>query len=745
MRAGDFNGSGVTVYDPLTIVGNVRQPFAGNRIPANRFSGPGKGLLDLYPDPNQSGLVNNYGSSPGRNYDAHQNDIKIDHYFTQSHSLNARTSFGNTDIISGTPLPLPAAGDVGPSSFPAVQFALIDRITISPTKLNEFRAGVTRINMQLLQPNLGRDLATELGIPGINNGSDINSGLPRVNVTGFRALGDDPFNPGILVTNNFQFEDVFYNTVSNHSMRFGARVDRRQYNAFQSSAIRGVYNFTGVYTSNPATPAGTGSGAGDLLLGGPINGNINILEGTRGFRRWEIGMFFQDDWKVNQRLTVNLGVRYEVYPQYPWIEVGDRGAAFIPATGELVPVGTGGVSRTGAEVDKNNFAPRIGLAYRLGDSTVIRTAYGIYYATPQFEINRNLSLNPPFAGGNSFANNQLNFAGARKLDAGFDRAFSAAGAAIKALEGNLNLPYVQQWNFNLQRQLPGDSLLTLAYVGTKGTFLRDEVDLNQPRPGPGAVAARRAYPLYNAIAYTTFRGNSTYHGLQATFEKRFSKGLSFLTSYTWGHNLDDAGIFGGDHQDTERLFLDKGNSPYDTRHTFVYSFNYELPFGKTGGGVSAALLKGWQVNGILRLSTGQYLTPTVGPNTLNGAGFQRADVVPGCDWNIENPTPNRWFNPSCFTIPAQFTFGNAGRNIIEGPGTRNIDFSVFRNIQLSKADKPRMLQLRGEFFNVTNTPQFNQPNGVIGTANAGVINSAGSPTSFQRIQRQIQLGAKFLF
>lgn len=745
MRGGDFNGSGVTVYDPLTISGNTRQPFPNNQIPSARFSSAGKGLADLYPNPNQSGLVNNYGSSPGRNYDSHQNDIKIDHYFHQSHSMNFRTSFGNTDIISGTPLPLPAAGDVGPSEFPAVQLAVIDRITISPTKLNEFRAGVTRINMQLLQPNLGRDMATELGIPGINNGSDINSGLPRVNVTGFRALGDDPFNPGILVTNNFQFEDVFYATMGNHSLRAGARVDRRQYNAFQSSAIRGIFNFTGAYTNNPAAPAGTGSAIGDLLLGGPVSGNINILEGTRGFRRWEIGMFVQDDWKVNSRLTLNLGLRYEIYPQYPWVEVGDRGAAFIPATGELIPVGTQGVSRTGAEADKNNFAPRIGLAYRLGDRTVIRTAYGIYYAAPQFEINRNLSLNPPFAGGNSFANNQANFAAARKLEAGFDRDFSAAGANLKALEANLNMPYVQQWNFNVQHQLPGNSLLTLAYVGTRGVFLRDEVDLNQPRPGPGAVASRRPYPLFNGIAYTTFRANSTYHGLQATFEKRYSGGLSFLTSYTWGHNLDDAGIFGGDHQDTLQLFLDKGNSPYDTRQTFVYSFNYELPFAREASGLSATLFQGWQINGILRLSTGQHLTPVVGPNNLNGAGFQRADVIPGCNWKLDNPTPNRWFDPSCFTIPAQFTFGNAGRNIIEGPGTKNLDFSVFRNIYLSRGDTPRMLQLRGEFFNVTNTPQFNQPNAAIGTPNAGVISAAGSPTSFQRVQRQIQLGAKFSF
>jgi hypothetical protein len=745
MRAGDFASFASVIYDPLTISGNTRLPFGGNRIPADRFSKAGKGLVDLYPDPNGTGAVNNYTSAPGRLYNSYQTDFKLDHYFNTSHSLTFRGSFGSTDIISGAPLPGAGSGDVGPSLFPVRQFAIIDRITISPTMLNEFRVGVTRLNMQLRQINEGQDVAAALGIPGINTGDLITSGLPRVQISGYRALGDDPFNPGILVSNNFQYEDVIYWTRGNHSLRFGGRLDRRQYNAFQSSAIRGIFNFTGIYTNNPARPAGTGDGIADTLLGAAGSGNINILEGTRGFRRWEVGLFVQDDWKVSKRLTFNLGLRYELYPQYPWVEVGDRGAQFLPGTGTLVQVGTGGIPRNGANGDLNNFAPRIGMAFRVDDKTVIRSAYGVFYAAPQFEINRNLSLNPPFAGGNSFSNNQLDFVGARKLEQGFSRAFTADGASLKALDMDLRMPYIQQWNVNLQRNLPGNMLLTLAYVGTKGTKLRDEIDINQPRPGPGAVAPRRPYPVYNAIAYTAFRANSNYNGLQVTFEKRYAKGLSFLTSYTWGHNIDDAGIFGGDHQDSLNLRADRGNSPYDTRQTFVSSFNYVLPFNHSAGGVTSALVRGWQINGILRLSTGPFLTPTVGPNNLNGAGTQRADVVAGCDWKVDNPSPDRWFNPGCFTIPAQYTFGNAGRDIVEGPGTRNFDVSLFRNINLSKSETPRQLQLRGEFFNVTNTPQFNMPNGTIGTANAGTINSAGSPASFQRVQRQIQLGAKFVF
>jgi hypothetical protein len=307
------------------------------------------------------------------------------------------------------------------------------------------------------------------------------------------------------------------------------------------------------------------------------------------------------------------------------------------------------------------------------------------------------------------------------------------------------MPYVEQWNINLQRQLPYDMLLTVAYVGTKGVKLRDEIDLNQARPGAGAVAARRPYPYFGSIIDTEFRANSVYHGLQATFEKRYAKGLSFLASYTWGHGIDDTSVFGGDHQDMLNLRADRGNSPTDVRQTFMYSFNYEMPFGRNSKGLTSAIARGWQMNGILRLSTGLYLTPTVGANNLNGSGFQRPDMVPGCNWKLDNPKPDLWFKSACFAVPAQYTFGNAGRDIIEGPGTHNLDFSLFRNLYLSRGDSPKVLQLRGEIFNLTNTPQFNNPNTTIGVATTGVISSAGSPSSFQRIQRQIQLAAKFTF
>ncbi len=220
--------------------------------------------------------------------------------------------------------------------------------------------------------------------------------------------------------------------------------------------------------------------------------------------------------------------------------------------------------------------------------------------------------------------------------------------------------------------------------------------------------------------------------------------MSFLVSYTYSHAIDDADVFGGGHQDVLNLRADRGNAPFDIRHMLVISYNYELPFAKGASGWAKHLFGGWQTNGILRLTGGAPFTPTMAANTLNGSGFQRPDAVAGCNPRHDNPTVERWFNTSCFTAPAQFTFGNVGRNTVIGPGTKQFDFSVFRSIGLG-GDGKRSLQLRMEIFNLTNTPQFNNPNSSIGSPQAGVISSAGSTPSFQRTSRQIQIAAKLLF
>jgi len=203
-------------------------------------------------------------------------------------------------------------------------------------------------------------------------------------------------------------------------------------------------------------------------------------------------------------------------------------------------------------------------------------------------------------------------------------------------------------------------------------------------------------------------------------------------------------VFGGGHQDVNNLRADRGNAPFDRRHTLVASYNYAFPFANKATGLKKLLLSGWQTNGILRLMSGTPFTAQMSASNLNGLGFQRPNLVAGCNPTLDNPTITRWFDTSCFVAPPQFTFGNVGRNTLVGPGTKQLDASLFRNIALG-GDGKRSLQLRGEVFNVTNTPQFNNPNSNIGAVAAATINSAGSPPSFQRTSRQIQIAAKLLF
>ena len=751
MRTGDFSQISPAIYDPYSSVTTngvtTRTRYPGNKLPANEISAVGLNALSLYPLPNQSGLANNYLYNPAITYNSYQIDFKVDHYFNPNDSLAFRGSVGRTNIFSPAALPAPAAdgntGDVsGLNSSPVRQFALTEHHVFSSSMVNELRVGFTRLDLTLSNINIGQDISTQIGIPGANTGSILTSGLTIISPSGYNILGDNGFTPAVIASNNYQTEDNFSWVRGSHSFRMGGQVERKQYNVFQTSAPRGSLNFNGGFSANPAS-SGSGFGLADLLLGLPSSGSIQLLDGTRGFRRTELGFFFQDDWKVTSRLTLNLGLRYENYIGFPWTEVGNRQSIFLQSTGTLVQVGTNGISRSGANGDNNNFSPRVGFAFAVTPKTLIRSAYAIFYAAPQFEITRNLGLNPPYAGTSAFTNSTLNVATARTISQGFSRSFQEQNAALNTLDPNLRMPYVQQWNFNVQHQFTGDMVLTVAYVGTKGTKLRDQYNINQPVPGPAAVASRRPDPFFNDIQYTANLANSSYNGLQVTLDKRLSRGLNFLGSYTYSHAIDTDTTFGGNHQNSLNLEADRGNADWDQRHNFSLSANYALPGPRAG--VARMLAGGWQVNGILRLSTGLPYTISPATNTLNGSGAQRADVVAGCNATLSNPTPNRWFNTACFATPALYAYGNSARNLLFGPGTHQLDASLFRRFALGRADTVRSFELRGEVFNIANTPQFNNPNGTIGAPSAATISSAGSPPSFQRTSRQIQVAAKVYF
>src|SRR5581483_8152952 len=343
-KTGDFSAHPNRIYDPLTTgPGNnpTRDPFPNNTIPANRIDPVGRALINLYPDPNLPGLAGNYVSNPSQSLNRNTFDIKLDHSFSSRDQTFFRYSHHSGDQNVPGSLPLPAVGPLGTSAgagdttFPAQQIVASYTRTLSPDQVNEFRAGFTRLRIDSLQPNYGRNVDDEVGIPGINSKDARVSGLSLITLSGYQTIGDPTQDLSIIVSENYQFNDTFSRVQGNHTLKFGGELARRHYNLFLGNSLRGSYNFGPIYTTNPASAARTGISLADLLLGTPASGSIDYVTGTKGFRRSEFALFAHDTWKVTPALTLNYGLRYEVYLAYPYTEVANRMSEFRTDLGNV--------------------------------------------------------------------------------------------------------------------------------------------------------------------------------------------------------------------------------------------------------------------------------------------------------------------------------------------------------------------------------------------------------------------------
>jgi hypothetical protein len=393
----------------------------------------------------------------------------------------------------------------------------------------------------------------------------------------------------------------------------------------------------------------------------------------------------------------------------------------------------------------------VGLAWSVGSSTVVRAAYGIFYSAESIPATSLGGANPPFIGAFAFNNDQFDFEGARRTSQGFDRpsglTFSPLGAVLQSIDPAIRQPYVQQWNFGVQRKLPWSTLLNVSYVGTAGRKLILTPNANQPAPGAAAVASRRPFPLYNNIAWTEGSGSSNYHSLQVSAERRASGGSSLQVAYTWAHAIDFGNFLSG-RQNLNDLRSERGNGDYDLRHRLVITNAWQLPFGR-GRRLGAswprlvdAIAGGWALNGISSIYGGLPFSPSSSVNTLNGSGNQRPDRTGAGTLERGRRTLQRYFDIAAFRTPAPFVFGNSGVNILKGPGTVQFDIGAAKEFRVWEK---RRIEFRGEFFNLFNTPQFNNPAAGIGSATAGLINAAGSKSTFQRTSRQVQLVLKIYF
>ena len=766
--AGDFSQSPNRIYDPLTTETNpsggapTRQQFPGNIIPPSRIDAVGHNVASLYPTANRPGTANNYIYNPIQLYTFAFGDVKGDYYISSRDWLTLRYTGGNLNAFEPSALPLPAVG-AGPSFpgngvWPHLQTDVSYTHTFSSAMYNEFRIGASRMKWHVVNLTYGQNIAQQLGIPGVNiPGDPTTSGSVSVlSVTGYQPLGDNSATPSIMASDNYEASDNFSFVRGAHSFKVGFETQRRRYNLFQA-APRGTIAFSPTYTTNPASPAGTGDGLAEVLLGVPRTMSNQIINGTRGMRRPEYFSYLQDSWKATRRLTINVGLRYELYVNNPFTEEHNRIANFIPQLGNIFPVASAQLpSPSGTDTDYLNLAPRLGIAYAVNSNTTVRTSYGyFYYALRGCPV---LAYNPPFTGNIAYTNDPFDFVDARRLSQGFDRPtmFSAINNNLAGVQENLQTPNVQQWNFSVQRELQRSLVLTVSYVGSKGTHAGYGRDINAPVPGPGALTPRRQWPQFATITWYGSDSNSNFNTLQAVLEKRLSRGLTMQTSYNWSHCTNDGDSLplqgDGGVQNPLNRRGDRGNCEFDIRHRWVTTLTYQLPFGRNqrflskADRVTASLVGGWQLNSVLNLYSGFFFTPLEGVNTLNSTLSQRPDLVPGCNPNLpaSERTPNRWFNTSCFTTPALYTFGNAGRNILIGPGTKQLDVSLFKDIPLAKEGRFRA-QFRAESYNIANTPQLNNPNNTIGVSSAGTISNAGSPGSFARMQRQLQFALRLFF
>lgn len=776
----DFSAYPQAIKSPLT-----GTPYANNFIPLNdpAVNTTGANILNFYhqyASPNIAGATtaNNFLFNPTRAVTEDAFDVKVDHHFSDADSAYIRYSQARDNISQPGILPVPLVGAVicGPAKDPAHQAVVSETHIFTPTTINSARFGWSRFFVYAQNWDAGLNLPTQLGIPGVLvSGNPASDGLPVMTFAGDSSIGDAGNSPTHIGTNNYQLDDNVNLIRGKHSLDVGFELVRLQYNMFQTGDEHGDFAFGTVYSGLAWT---------DLLFGGPKTGVYAFPNGNDGFgfRQTDLSFYAQDNYKVTSRLTLNLGVRYENFLGWPWTEVQNRMYDFVPSlsTTQLYQVGTNGIPRSGANSNNLNFMPRVGFAFKVTPKTVLHAGYGIYYSAPNVTNSDGLSNNVPSVdywafnnsatyGANAANGSSFNYASDGFVHTSVTNASDLpAGLPVYAQDPHAKTPYSEQWHATIQQELLPNTTLSIAYVGTRGVHLDDLVDINAGSPGTTSVTVNRPYPFFAQVYQLQTNEISSYNGLQVTAERR-ARNLTFLASYSYSHALDEntnspgTNNATGDAMNPYNLRAEYGNSDLDVPNRFVGSVNYQLPF-QTSSKLKSAV-EGWQVNAILNYFDGLPFS-VVSANGVGDGLTPRAEVVPGYgngSLATNKRTLQEWFNTSSFvSIPltgalANGQWGDSGRNILQGPGTKDIDFSVFKNFVVAEG---KNLQFRAEFFNLFNTPQFNNPSAVAPTPAAasttltpnitagsayGTISSAGSPTTFQRISREIQLAAKFTF
>jgi hypothetical protein len=763
VRTGDFSGLGAQVFDPFNLVDGpnntrLRAPFAGNRIPASRLDPAARNVFALLPNPTSDAATRNLVFNPTRQQRTDQFDARIDQNVGSADRFFFKYSFDDTNLIVPGSVPVaPGAGvpigdylsadgvATGTRTPLRNQSGTFNYVKVfSPTFINETRLGVVRWNQNINPLNNEFNTADAVGIPGINI-NDKSGGLPGLTIAGFQNLGDTSTFPETSQMTSFQYENVSMWTKSNHTLKTGAIFVRHRFNGFSAFPTRGTFDFNGQFTRQIGA-SGAATSLADYALGALASWNRNILVGTFGMRFFNFGAFVDDTWRVNNRLTWNVGLRWDV--QAPPYEVYDRWSNFNIDTARLVIAQTGGAGRRLRNFDLNNFAPRTGLTYTLNQKTVFRSGFGMSYVEAG-QGGGQLYKNLPFFFSQVLQTDQ-NAAPPRLLSQGLpapvmpdrNNIQQLSGGSPNAWDFNLQSTKVMQWSAGIQREIMENTLLDISYVGTRTNALISNINLNQSFPGPGAQGPRRPYFAINPdlvnLTYRTNYGAAKYHSLQVRVERRYAGGLTASLAYTWAKYMSNAShINGGGNgppQDARCTACEWGPMPEDRRHIAVVNHHWELPFGRNRkflkSGPAALLFGNWNLSGIWSASSGERFTPALAAAVSNsaGGGGDRPNRLADGNLPAGQRTIDRWFDLAAFAPGAPFTFGNAGRGILIGPGMFSVNLNIMREFLFGESYR---LQFRTEMYNAFNRANFGNPNAAIGNPTAGQINSTAEPRTMQ--------------
>ena len=736
MRQGNFSEISTAIKNPFT-----GQPFAGNIIPQAMISPVSLNLLQYYPAPNATGTANNLATTASNTDNIDQFLGRVDQNIGNKIRLYVRYNWH--DSLNTAIGAIPATGVTQPRVNKNTLFTYTH--TLKPNLFNDFRIGYHRLDFNTLNQffvNGQGDSGTALGIPGFDGDTKYNNpGLPSVNVSTFSSLAAGGTNWYQFDT-TFQASDVLAWNHGSHSVRTGFDLRRLATGRQAANDPRGLFNFTGDIS---------GYSVADFMLGLPrtVIPATDQIQGHVG--GWRNGFFINDNWQRGRNLTLSLGLRYErSTPVQTYAGVADMLAedflTIIPSpTLSAYPVP--GFKFT--EANNKDWAPRLGATYRVSEKTVLRAGYGIYYNPNQMNSFTFLTNNPPLATVSTYTSDPAN----PTLSFEHPTGVVAPAAAPDMISPTRHLPNARkdQWSVDVQRELWASGAVDIGYLGSNTSHLDRSFFNNTPTPGPGAVDPRRPTSLFRSRRIIQNDLVADYDAVTFGMRQRMHKGLQADAHYTWSRTRDMSthSNGGGQTMDNYDIWRDYGPANWDTPHRLVASYLYDIPFLKTSPQpVLKYLVAGWQVSGVTTIQSGSPVNVTLGTDWANIGitGQQRPDLVGAVpDLNcVADPDPTKFhqlmncYDATAFALPAQFTFGNADRNILRGPKFMSTDLSFMKTVPIGGGAR---FQFRAEMYNIFNNVNYGNPGSTFGVPLAtsfGRITSAGT-------MRQVQLGGKILF